>query len=221
MLREWTSSQYLGHANLKNALDSIARSFQNVALTPPGFILVPTTQSTSGGLGGYLRVGGATGGTFMFRIEGETYIKGAGITDAVSTGLDTGGTTCSLIPHSATDNTATGGFDVTAGYYRAGVLLVNASGVFSSICASSEASRLKGVSGGARMQALAYLVDELETSDIEDKAIVCFFVIGDGTNAFTSTTTLTINTDTDLYQCGGMALSTGQSTDGIQLLGLI
>jgi hypothetical protein len=56
---------------------------------------------------------------------------------------------------------------------------------------------------------------------LTSKAIVCFFVIGDGTNAFTSTSSLTISTNLDLYQVGGMALSTGQSTDGGQMLGAL
>jgi len=213
MLREWTSSQYLGHANLKNALDSIARAITNVVITPPGLALYPTTMTNATGVGGYLRVSS----TFSYRIEGTTYTKGVGITQAANTG----DATCTLIPHSATDNTATGGFDITAAYYRAGVLLIDADGTFTTIMSATQAGKTWGVSAGNRSQALAYLVDTLDTDDIDDKAIVSFFVIGDGTTAFTSTSTLTIATNLDLYNCGGMALSSGVSTDGNQMLGII
>jgi hypothetical protein len=179
--------------------------------------LVPTTQSTISALGGYLRVTA----TFMYRIGDLTYLKGVGITDAVSTSATAGGVTCSLIPHSATNNTATGGYDIPATYYRAGVLLINADGVFSTIMADTLAGATWGVTSGSRMHALSYLVNKLSPSDLDGKSVVAFFVVGDGTNLFTSTSTLTIATDLDLYQCGGMAIATGQSTDGNQMLGLL
>lgn len=213
MLRSWVSSQYLGHANLKAALDKIKRGFENVVITSPNFILYPTTMTNGTGLGGYLRIQQ----TFMYRIEDTTYIKGMGITQAANTG----DATCSLLPRHATNNTASGGYDVTATRYRAGVLLINASGTFSTIVASTEGSNVWGINAGGRLAALGYLVDRLETADIDDQAIVAFFVIGDGTNAFTATSSLTISTNLDFYEAGGMVLSTGVSTDGGQMLGLL
>jgi len=216
MLREWTSSQYLGHKNLKDALDAIKRSFENVALTPPLLTVYDDTATTSagGGLGGFLRVTN----TFAYRIEDVVYIKGLGITQTPNTGDKT----CCLIPHNSSDNTASGGYDVTATYYRAGVLLIDSSGVFSVLLGTlAGSSKGVGTAGGARTQALANLLDRLDSSDLESKAIVAFFVIGDGTNAFVSTTSLTISTNLDLYQLGGRALSSGQSYDGDMMLGLL
>jgi hypothetical protein len=222
MIRSWTSAQYLGHANLKHSLDSIKRSIENVALSPVGLAVYPDTVSgaVAGGLGGFLRIGaigGAANGTFMYRIGDVAYIKGSGITGAINTGDKT----CTLIPHHATDNTASGGFDVAATYYRAGVLLINASGVWSVKMATKSAGNFMGLTAGGRQQALGYLLEELDTEDLEDKAVCAFYVIGDGVNAFVATTSLTIATNLDLYCCGGMALATGVSTDGNQLLGLL
>lgn len=219
MLRSWVSSQYLGHANLKNSLDSIKRSIENVALTAPGLTVYDDTMTTAvgGGLGGFLRVVA----TFLYRIEDAIYMKGTGITQAINSGDKT----CRLIPGnqnvSGADQTAAYGDEITTAYYKAGVLLIDASGNFSTVISSTEAGKVKGVSAGARAQALGYLLDELDTADIDDKAVVAFFVIGDGTNTFTSTSSLTIATNLDLYQLGGMALSSGQSTDGAQMLGLL
>ena len=221
MLREWTSSQYLGHAALKGALDAIKRSFSNVALSPVPMTLIPTTDSAFG-RGGMLVLGtAATNGTFLYRIEDTLYLKGSGAVSALQ-----GDTTPCLLPHNpdlTVDQTkAYAASDITAGYYRAGVLLIDSAGTWS-VVVGELTGRTAGVgtTGGARERALAKLVDALDTDDLESKAIVAFYVIGDGTNAFTSTTTLTISTDTDLYLCGGMALSTGVSTDGNQVLGML
>jgi len=212
MLREWVSSQYLGHQNLKNALDAIKRSFENVALSNPALTVYPDTMTDDVGLGGILRIGG----TFLYRIEDVTYVKGTGITQAI----DTGDATVGLLQRTATDQTAASDNDITATYYRAGVLLIDADGAFSTAYGTLT-GRQDGVSAGARLRALSNLLDSIDTDDLEDKAIVSFFVIGDGTNAFTSTSSLEISTNLDLYQLGGMELSTGQSTDGGQLLGLL
>ena len=212
-IRSWTSAQYLGHTNLKHSLDAIKQSIENVAITSPNFILYPTTVTDGTGLGGYLRVQQ----TFLYRIGDTTYLKGVGITQAANTG----DATCSLLPHSSTDNTASGGYDVTASRYRAGVLLIDADGTFSTIIAETEGSNVWGVTAGSRLAAIGYLVEDLAYADIEDKAIVAFFVIGDGTNAFTSTSTLTISTNLDFYEAGGMVLASGVSTDGGQMLGLL
>jgi len=214
MIRSWISSQYLGHQNLKNALDCIKRSFENTALTPVLATVYPDTVSGTPGMGGILRVVQ----TFAYRIGDTTYLKGVGITSAINTGDCTVG----LIQRTATDQTAAGDNNIAATYYRAGVLLIDSSGNFSSI-AGPQTGRQDGIgaAGGARSRALANLVDQLDTDDIEDKAIVAFWVIGDGTNAFTSTSSLTISTNLDLYQCGGRALATGQSYDGNQMLGLL
>ena len=215
MIRAWTSSQYLGHKNLKDALDAIKRSVENVALTNGGLIVYPDTATTAagGGIGGFLRVVS----TFVYRIEDVAYLKGVGITQTPNTGDKT----CCLIPHDATDNTASGGYDVTATYYRAGVLLIDADGVFTVKMSDTQAGKALGISLGGRAGALRNLINDLSTSDIDGKAIVAFYVIGDGTNAFTSTSSLTIATNLDLYQCGGMVLSSGVSTDGNQMLGLL
>jgi hypothetical protein len=220
MLREWTSSQYLGHQNLKNALDAIKRSLSNVALSPVEIALQPTTVSNFG-RGGMLRIGtAATNGTFLYRIEDTFYLKGAGTASALQ-----GDTTPCLLPHNpdlTVDQTAAyAASDITAGYYRAGVVLIDAAGTWS-VVVGELTGRTDGVgtTGGARERALAKLVDVLDTTDLEDKAIVAFYVIGDGSAAFTSTSTLTIATNLDIYRCGGMTLSTGVSTDGNQILGL-
>ena len=204
----------MGHKNLKDALDAIKRSIENVALTNGGLIVYPdTVTSSNGGLGGFLRVVS----TFVYRIEDVAYLKELGITQTVNSGDKT----CCLIPHDATDNTASGGYDVTATYYRAGVLLIDADGVFTVKMSETEAGKALGISLGGRAGALRNLINDLSTSDIDGKAIVAFYVIGDGTNAFTSTSSLTIATNLDLYQCGGMVLSSGVSTDGNQMLGLL
>jgi len=213
MIREWYSSQYLGHASLKAGFDVFRMAVENVALTLPTLVQQPDSTTGTAGLGGYLRVST----TFMYKINGATYMKGLGITSAVNTG----DSTCSLIPHSATNNTATGGYDVTATRYRAGVLLIDSAGLFTSIVSSVEGGSTWGVSAANRANALGYLVNRLTATNIADKAIVAFFAVGDGTNAFTSTSTLTINTNFDVYGLGGMALATGQSTDGGQMLGLL
>jgi len=219
MLRSWTNANYLGHKNLKDALDKVKRGIENVVLSAPALTVYPdgVTTAAAGGLGGYLRVGG----TFLYRIEDVAYLKSTGITQAVNSGDKS----CQLIPGNRgtanADQTATGGYDVTATYYRAGVLLIDSSGNFSVKMASVEAGKSLGISEGGRLGALRNLLNELESSDIADKAIVCFYVIGDGTNAFVNTTSLTISTNLDLYQLGGMALSTGQSTDGGQMLGIL
>jgi hypothetical protein len=222
MLRTWTSSQYLGHANLKNALDAIKRSLSNVALSPVYFTLQPTTVSNFG-RGGMLRLGtAATNGTFLYRIEDTFYLKGAGTASA----LITGDTTPCLLPHNpdtTVDQTAAyAASDITAGYYRAGVVLVDSAGSFS-VLVGELTGRTDGVgtTGGARERALSKLASVMTTDILQTKAIVAFYVIGDGTNAFTSTSTLTISTDLDIYNCGGMALSTGVSTDGNQVLGML
>lgn len=213
MLREWVSSQYLGHQNLKNALDAIKRSIENVALTAPTLIVYPDTITEANNLGGQLRVQA----TFLYRIEDVAYLKGVGITQAVNTGDKT----CNLIPRTATDQTAASDYNITATYYRAGVLLIDATGAWSVVMADTLAGKSLGISAGGRAGAIRNLLDQLETADIEDKAVVAIYVIGDGTNAFTATSSLTISTNLDLYQCGGMALSSGQSTDGNQMLGLL
>ena len=221
MIRTWTSSQYLGHQNLKNALDAIKRSLSNVALTPVLFTLQPTTVSNFG-RGGMLRLGtAATNGTFLYRIEDTFYIKGTGTASA----LTTGDTTPCLLPHNpdlTVDQTAAyEASDITAGYYRAGVVLIDADGNWS-VVVGELTGRTDGVgTSGARDRALAKLVDVLDTDDLKTKAIACFYVIGDGSSAFTSTSTLTIATNLDIYNCGGMTLSTGVSTDGNQILGLL
>lgn len=221
MLREWTSSQYLGHAALKGALDAIKRSFQNVALSPVEIGLIPTTDSAFG-RGGMLTLGtAATNGTFLYRIEDTFYLKGAGTASALQ-----GDTTPCLLPHNpdlTVDQTAAyEASDITAGYYRAGVLLIDSAGTWS-VVVGELTGRTDGVgtTGGARERALSKLFDVLDTDDLETKAIVAFYVIGDGSNAFTSTSTLTISTNIDLYRLGGMTLSTGVSTDGNQILGLL
>ena len=215
MIRSWTSSQYLGHQNLKDALDCIKRSFENTALTPVLATVYPDTQTATPGYGAILRVVQ----TFAYRIGDTTYFKGVGATSAVNTG----DCTCGLIPRTATDQTAAGDNDITATYYRAGVLLIDASGNFSSVVGemAGRGSGGVGTAGGSRSVALGKLLNKLTTDDIEDKAIVAFWVIGDGTNAFTSTSSVAIQTSLDLYQCGGRALSTGQSYDGNQMLGLL
>jgi hypothetical protein len=221
MLREWTSSQYLGHASLKNALNAIKRSLSNVALTPVLFTLQPTTVSNFG-RGGMLRLGtAATNGTFLYRIEDTFYLKGTGTASA----LRTGDTTPCLLPHNpdtTVDQTkAYADSDITAGYYRAGVVLIDSAGAWS-VVVGELTGRTGGIgTAGARDRALSKLVNVLDTDDLETKAIACFYVIGDGSNAFTSTSTLTIATDLDIYNCGGMTLSTGVSTDGNQILGLL
>lgn len=204
----------MGHANLKNALDSIKRSIENVVLTPPLLTVYPDTMTAAVGLGGMLRITN----TFCYRIEDTTYIKGLGITQAINTGDATVG----LLQRTATDQTAASDNDITATYYKAGVLLIDADGVFS-IVYGSLTGRTSGIgaAGGARTHALSNLIDQLDTDDLDDKAIVAFFVIGDGTNGFTSTSSLTISTNLDLYQCGGRALSSGQSYDGNDMLGLL
>lgn len=200
MIRSWVAANYLGHANLKTALDAIKRSFENVAIISPAWGAHTDTTATSQGIGGFATIGA----TFCYRIEDVGYVKGKALV---------GG----FIPHHATDNTASGGYDVTAGYYRAGVVLVNSAGTISFKLASD----LSNGSAGSKARALANLIEELETTDIDDKAILAFYVVGDGTNAFTATTTLTLGTDFDIYGCGGMALSSGLSTDGGQMLGLL
>ena len=222
MLREWTSSQYLGHANLKNALDAIKRSFQNVALSPVELALQPTTVSNFG-RGGMLRLGtAATNGTFLYRIEDTFYLKGAGTASA----LTTGDTTPCLLPHNpdlTVDQTkAYAASDITAGYCRAGVVLIDDAGEWS-VVVGELTGRTDGVgtTGGQRERALAKLFDVLDTDDLKTKAIVAFYVIGDGSAAFTSTSTLTVSTNLDIYTLGGMALSSGLSTDGGQMLGLL
>ena len=145
------------------------------------------------------------------------YIKGAGTSSSLSTDL-----TPSLLPHDANDNTAAGDYDLAAGYYRAGVVLIDADGAFTVKLAETAAGHTDGVGAiGGRQRALGYLMEDMETADIEDKAICAFYVIGDGSNLFTSTSSLTISTNLDIYNCGGMALSTGVSTDGNQMLALL
>jgi hypothetical protein len=214
-IRSWVSANYLGNQNLKDTLDCIKRSIENVALSPAGLAIYDdTVTSTAIGLGTRLRVNG----TFMYRIGDTAYIKGLGITQAVNTG----DSTVKVIPHPATgDNTATGGYDVPATYYRAGVMLIDSNGAFTSKPCATLAGKSLGISAGGRLGALRNLINSLTTSDIEDKAVVAFWVVGDGTNAFTSTSSLTIATNLDIYNCGGMALATGVSTDGNQMLGLL
>lgn len=212
MLRSWTNAGYLGHQNLKNTFDNIKRSFENVALSAPVLTVYPDTMTAAVGLGGMLRVGG----TFMFRIEDVTYIKGTGITQAINSGDATIG----LLQRTATDQTAASDNDITATYFKAGVLLIDADGNFS-VLYGSETGRQDGIPEGARLRALSNLLNTLSNTALTSKAIVCFFVIGDGTNAFTSTSSLTISTNLDLYQVGGMAIATGQSTDGGQMLGAL
>jgi len=220
MIRSWTSAQYLGHKNLKDSLDSIKRSIENVALTPVLFTLCPTTVSNFGG-GGYLRLGtAATNGTFLYRIEDTMYLKGTGTASALGGDL----TPC-LLPHNpdlTVDQTAAyAASDIPAGGYRAGVVLIDTSGTWV-IKVGEAAGKTDGVgTAGGRTRALSHLMDALDTSDLEDAAVAAFYVIGDGTNAFTSTSSLTIATDLDLYNCGGMTLATGVSTDGNQMLGLL
>lgn len=183
-----------------------------MALSAPNLIVYPDTMTNACGLGGMLRVQQS----FLFRIEDTIYVKGTGITQAVNSGDATVG----LIQRTATDQTAAGDNDITATYYRAGALLIDSSGNFS-VVYGSQTGRQDGISAGARLRALGNMLSALDSDALESKAIVCFFVIGDGTNAFTSTSSLTISTNLDLYQLGGMVLSTGQSTDGGQLLGLL
>ena len=219
MLREWTSAQVLGHENLRKGFNILKRSFENVALTPPLLTVYDdTVTTTNGNRGGFLRITN----TFAYRIEDVTYIKGLGITQTINTG-DKVGPLLAHNPDTTVDQTAAyAASDITATYYRAGVLLINSAGTFSFILGPlTGRGQGIGAAGGARTQALANLLDYVDTSDIEDKAIVAFYVIGDGTNAFTSTTSLTISTNLDLYQCGGRALSSGQSYDGNMILGLL
>jgi len=199
MINAWVSANYLGHKNLKTALDSLKRANENVALTTPTFGAHTDTTATSAGIGGFITINA----TFAYRIEDATYVKGIALVGTV-------------VPHDDTDNTASGGYDVTATYYRAGVILINSSGTVSFQLADTEAGAV-----GGKPRALALLIDQLTTTDIDDKAIIGFFVVGDGTNAFTSTTTLAVGTNLDIYGCGGMALSSGLSTDGGQMIGLL
>lgn len=209
----WTSAQYLGHKNLQDTLTYIKRGRENVALSPTGFIIYPDTQSGTGGLGASLRVVQ----TFVYRIDDDVYIRGVGLTSAATIAGDR---TCTLIPHDSADNTASGGYDIPATYYRAGVLLVDSTGAFS-VKMGAMAGAVHGVKAAGRAKALSLLVDALEPADLAGKAIVAFYAVGDGTNLFVSTTSMTIDTSVDIYNCGGMALSTGVSTDGNQLLALL
>jgi hypothetical protein len=213
MIRSWVPADYLGHKNLKSALDSIKRGLENVALTPANLCCTFNSSTLNHGMGTVLRVQQ----TFIYRIEDTTYVKGMGITSNVNTG----DATPYLLPRTATDQTAASTNNITSGYYRAGVLLIDASGNFSTKVCSTQASNLNGLYLGGRAQALAYLVSELSTTDLSTKAIVAFYSIGSGAAAYLATTSLVIATDIDLYQVGGMVLSSGNSTDGGQMLGLI
>ena len=212
MLRSWLSSQYLGHQNLKNALESPRC---NVVLTSPEFGDHTDTTATGKGIGGFIVIGS----TFAYRINDTIYIKGPEMFGTI-------------IPHDATDNTASGGYDVTAKYCRAGALLIDADGTITSVLADSEAA----VSVGGRERALGYLMAKLSEDDDGDKAIIAFFVVGDYTTAFVSTTTLRLGTaptagtsSIRVYSFGGTPhvntptapVTPGVTYDGAQMLGLI
>lgn len=190
MINAWTNANYLGHQNLKKALDMLKRSRENTCFTPAG--LVACTGADYRGEGTY----GACaiiqiGASFAYRIEDTMYEKGA-----------------ALIPGLLTAANA-----ITATYYRAGVILINSSGTIRVLCGA------QGIGGKA--QAVMQLVSVLSATDLEDEAIIGFFIAGDGTNAFLSTASLLVGTDLDVYSCGGMAVASGLSTDGNQLLGAV
>lgn len=217
----WTSANYLGHANLKAALNTIKRSRANVALSVVDMTLQPTTVSGFG-RGGLLRLGTTANSTFIYRIEDTFYLKGSGAVSALQ-----GDTTPCLLPHNpdlTVDQTAAyAASDITAGYYRAGALLIDASGNFS-VVVGELTGRVNGIgtaASGARELAISKLSDVLTSTILSTKAIVALYVIGDGTNAFTSTSTLTIATNIDIYRMGGMAISSGLSNDGFDMLGLL
>jgi hypothetical protein len=216
MIRSWVSSQYLGHKSLKEGFDIIKRSLENVAITSPNFQDHTDTTDTGVGIGGFV----VNADTFVYRINDATYIKGSGA--QIGT----------LIPHDTTDNTASGGYDVTAKYYRAGALMINASGNFSMILADNEVDE----ADGGRAKALGYLMDKLAVSDFTDKAIVAFYIVGNYDDAFVSTTTLRLGTALTgstssfrIYSFGGSTFANtptapavaGVSYDGAQLLGLL
>ena len=72
---------------------------------------------------------------------------------------------------------------------------------------------LKGADCASKAKAIAALIDvEIPT----DKSVLGFLVVS---GAFTAgTTSMTAGTNVDFYSCGGMALGSGLSTDGDNLL---
>lgn len=198
MINAWTTEKYLQAANLKAALDTIKRSRENKAVTPVGLAAHTDTTATAAGLGGFCTIG--EGGTFSYRIEDVIYQKGAALIG-------------NLVPHDTTDNTAAGAYDITAGYYRAGCLLIDGAGTVTKVYGA-----LSNGSAGGQAKAIANLISVLTTTDLSTKAVIGFFIIGDGSSAFIPTSSLTISTNLQLYSCGGTVLSSGLSSGGDSLI---
>lgn len=197
MINSWTSAQYLGHKNLKDALDMLKRSAENSVFYPP--ILAACTGADYRGEGTYGRAAIIqTTSTFCFRIEDVAYRKGVGLIPGLL-----GGQIVNSAP-------------VTAAKYKAGVILIDANGAFSFAYGTETDGYIGGKSG-----AIKNLVSVLGNTDLSAKAVVAFFIAGDGTNAFTASASLLVGTNLDLFGCGGMAVASGLSTDGYQMLNIL
>ena len=193
MINSWTNANYLGHKNLKKALDMLKRSKENIVLFPPAIAACTGADYRGEGTYGACALIQA-GTTFSFRIEDAMYSKGKSLIVGILSAAQA----------------------VTTAKYRAGVILIDAAGTYSIIRGEESDGSVGGKTG-----AVNNLIDALNNTDLEDKAVVAVFVAGDGSNAFLSTASLLVGTNLDLYSCGGMALSSGLSTDGQQLLGLL
>ena len=200
MIRSWVSAQYLGHQNLKKSLDMLKRAMENQLVYPGGGIAAVTGADYRGegtyGACAIIQVGA----TFCYRIEDVAYLKGKGLI-------------AGLIPKTSSDMKAASSYDVTAGYFRAGVILIDSAGTYSFVLGA------QGIAGKA--SAVQKLIDVLDNDDLESKAIVAVYIIGDGSAAFLSSASLLVGTNLDVFGGGGMAVSSGLSTDGLQMLGAL
>ena len=178
----------------------LKRAMENRVIYPGGNLAAVTGADYRGeGTNGACAIIQASA-TFLFRIEDVAYEKGKGLI-------------AGLIPKTSADMKAASANDVTAAYYRAGAVLINAAGTYSFLLGA------QGIAGKA--SAIQKLIDAISNTALEDKAIVAFYVIGDGTNAFLSSASLLVGTNLDVFGFGGMAVSSGLSTDGEQMVGIL
>jgi hypothetical protein len=193
MIRFWDNANYLGHQNLKDALDRIKAGTENVAIITPTFAAVTGADYRGEGAYGSCAIIQATT-TFCYRIGDVGYTKGK-----------------SLVPGLIDADHA-----ITTGKFRAGVILIDADGTYSFMWGEESDG-----SAGSKAKAIANLIEAVEASDLTDKAVIGFFVAGVAGSAFLSTASLLVGTNLDVYGVGGMALSTGLSTDGGQMMGVL